>query len=293
MNRIIFLGSSDFSVFALRELITAHLIPFLVITVPDKPAGRGQKIAVSPVKRYLESIGYKDGDIVLLQPEKLDHEFLRRITETKPDIGVVASFGKILPKTFLNLFPQGIVNIHPSLLPLYRGASPIQSAILKGDTETGATIMLVDEGMDHGPILAQQKFSIADYESRSGKKITFEELHDELARLGAQLLVETLPKYLEGKISPTPQDDARATGTKLIKKEDGYIDWSRPPAEIERMVRAYNPWPGAYTKLKNGKILKIKKAEIVRGELKLWIVQPEGKKEMPADAYLRGNEPIF
>ena len=294
MSRIIFFGSSEFSVFALRALIEANIAILVVITVPDKPAGRGKKMDMSPVKKYLTSPSERDRDEVsILQPEKLDSDFLLQITNLKLDIGVVASYGKIIPKALLDLFPCGVLNIHPSLLPLYRGASPLQSTILNGDTETGVTIMLVDEKMDHGPILTQKKFDITNYESSSKEKINLLSLHDELAKLGAELLLETLSRWLSGKIVPMPQDELHTTFTKMIKKEDGLIDWSKSPEHIERMVRAYNPWPGTYTKLKSGKTLKIKKVEIINGELKLLVVQPEGKKEMPGDAYLRGNKNIF
>ena len=292
--KIVFFGTSAFAVPALEALVASGMSPVAVVTAPDKPAGRGRKMTASPVKAFLTShVSTPSVDNLILQPEKLDISFFETIAELKPDFGVVASYGKILPRALLDLFPRGILNIHPSLLPLYRGSSPIQTTILNGDTKTGVTIMLMDEKMDHGPILAQKELTSPpnplSFVSRGGKK-TYQELHDELAKLGANLLVETLPKYLDGKITPIPQDDAKATYTKMIKKEDGLIDWSRDAEYIERMVRAYNPWPSAYAKLKNGKILKIKKAEVVDGKLVPLVVQPEGKKEMPADAYLRGNQ---
>ncbi len=280
---IVFFGTSEFAVPALEALIKNSLVPLVVVTVPDKPAGRGKKISVSAIKNTLQSTRYGDLGIKLIQPVKIDAEFLLQISNLHPDVGVVASYGKILPKALLDMFPFGLLNVHPSLLPKYRGPSPIQGVILNGDEKTGVTIMLVDEKMDHGPILAVQElaFSILNYQ--------FLKLHGDLAQLGANLLVETLHKWLDKKISPIPQDESKATFTKMIKKENGLIDWSYSPEYIEKMVRAYNPWPGTYTKMKDGKILKIKKVEIVEGKIKPVIVQPEGKKEMSYEAFLRGH----
>lgn len=306
MLKLIFFGTSEFAVPALEALIKGGLKPIALVTSPDKPAGRGKKIAVSPVKEFGEARIPN-----LFQPEKLDREFISKLAELKPDMGVVASYGKILPKTLIDIFPKGILNIHPSLLPKFRGASPIQSTILAGEKETGVTIILMDEKMDHGPVLARREFQIPD--SRS--EITYAKLHDSLAKIGAELLLETVPKCVSGDIVPVPQDDDKATFTKLIRKEDGLIDWSSESAEIERKIRAYNPWPGAWTEVKGSRLKIIAAEEIEKPEsaapgvffeynkfpavacgkrgLLLLMVHPEGKKEMRGDAYLRGNTDII
>lgn len=277
--KIVFFGTSEFATPSLEALIKASFIPVAVVTTSDKPAGRGNKIKISPVKEFLNKFNIK-----LFQPENLDSAFITKISKLHPDIGIVASYGKILSKALLDIFPNGLLNIHPSILPKYRGPSPIQATILNGDEKTGVTVMLVDEKMDHGPIIAQRKleFPISNFQ--------FSQLHDELAKLGAKVLVEVLPKWINKEIIPKVQDESRATYTKLLKKEDGFIDWSKPTDYIERMVQAYNPWPGTYIKIKNDKILKIKKVEVKNGELKILIVQPEGKKEMTYEEFLHGHK---
>lgn len=199
------------------------------------------------------------------------------------DLGVIAYYGKIVPKNILELSKYGFINIHPSLLPRLRGPSPIQAAILAGDKTTGITIHIATEKFDSGPILAQKETPIAPDD-------TCFSLSERLAKEGAALLIQTIKKWLAGEIVPKEQDEAFATYTKLLKKKDGEIDWSRPADYLEKMVRAYDQWPGAYTKMKNGKILKIKKAEVVNGVFTPLIVQPEGKKEMPWEAFLRGHK---
>ena len=198
------------------------------------------------------------------------------------DFGVIAYYGKIIPKAVLELPKKGFLNAHPSLLPRWRGPSPVQAAILAGDKTTGVTIHIAIEKPDAGPILAQKEIPILPRD-------TCLSLTGKLAEEGASLLVQTVKKWLSGEIVPKEQDSSKATFTKLIKKADGEIDWSKPAEYIERMVRSYDPWPGTYTKMKNGRILKIKKAEVVNGVLKPIIVQPEGKKEMSWEAFLRGH----
>ena len=199
------------------------------------------------------------------------------------DLGIIAYFGKIIPKAILELPKNGFLNAHPSLLPRWRGPSPVQAAILAGDKIAGVTIHLATAKPDAGPILAQKEILI-------GSKDTCLSLTGKLANEGALLLIPTVEKWLSGQIKPMPQDDSQATYTKLVKKEDGLIDWSRNAEYIERMVRAYDPWPGTFTKMKNGKILKIKKVKVENGVLKILVVQPEGKKEMSWDAFLRGHK---
>ncbi|KKU80750.1 MAG: Methionyl-tRNA formyltransferase [Parcubacteria group bacterium GW2011_GWA2_47_8] len=334
--KIVFFGTSEFAIPSLRLLIARGMAPIAAITAPDKPKGRGQRLKSSPIKQWLvtsdQCVG-KAEKIQVFQPEKLDSDFVLRISNLKPDVGIVAAYGKILPKELIDLFPNGVLNIHPSLLPKYRGPSPIQATILNGDKEAGVTIIQIDEKMDHGPIVAQQQLEPSVPLTEKGvvhrgqggeitsfflKKTAYQELHDILAELGAQLLIETLPKWVAGEITLIPQNDAKTTYTKLLKKEDGNIDWSKSAEEIERMVRAYNPWPGSYMQVASDQLLvaslKIKKAEVIihpsssplhpgmffktadgfpaitcgNGALKLLVVQPEGKKEMSGDAFTHG-----
>lgn len=254
--RVIFFGTSQFAVPALKKLASSNYQIIAVVTQPDKPAGRKQVLSPSPVKIAAQELGLK-----VLQPTSLQlspsHGERASLPKTwggiegEVDLFVVASYGKIIPKSILEIPKYGTLNIHPSLLPKYRGPSPIQAAILNGDTETGATIMKLDEEMDHGPILASEKLKV---ESEK-----FKELHDELAEMGAELLLKILPDYTAGKIKLQPQDHAKATFTKIISKDDGRIDWSRSAEEIDRQIRAYHVWPVACTTL-DGKRLKIYEA---------------------------------
>jgi len=192
---------------------------------------------------------------VFRDPKESVSVLIEKLNKLKPDLAVIAAYGKILPKEILEIPRYGFINVHPSLLPKYRGASPIQCAILNGDKETGVTIMKIDEKMDHGPILAISKLQITN------SKITYPELSKELAGLGAELMVKIIPDYISEKIKPVKQNHLKATYTKIIKKEDGKIDWSKSAESIERMTRGYYPWPSAWTTW-NGKILKILEADI-------------------------------
>ncbi len=210
----------------------------------------------------------------------------KKIRKTNPDLVIVASYGKIIPKEILEIPRYGCLNVHGSLLPKYRGPSPIQTAILNGDKETGVTIILMDEKIDHGPIISNSKFQIPN------SKITYQELSQKLAQLGAKLLIQTIPKWIKGEIKPRSQDESKASCTKILKREDGKIDWSKPAQKIERQIRAFNPWPGAFTFIKHkGKVLRVKilKADISK-EDKLIIkkIQPEGKKPMSFEEFKRG-----
>lgn len=214
----------------------------------------------------------------------LVHDF-KKTEELKPDLVIVASYGKIIPKKILEIPKYGCLNIHPSLLPKYRGPSPIQTTILNGDKKTGVTIILMDEKIDHGPILSQQEQKIPSL------KITYPELSQELAKLGAKLLIQTIPKWIKGEIKPKPQDESKATHTKILKREDGKIDWSKPDREIERQIRAFNPWPGSFTFIKHkNKTLRIKVLEANLKDNKLIVkkLQPEGKKPMTFEEFKRG-----
>ncbi|HLD34239.1 MAG TPA: methionyl-tRNA formyltransferase, partial [Patescibacteria group bacterium] len=221
--------------------------------------------------------------------------FIHQLKSLKPDLGIVVAYGKIIPDAVLNIFPKGVVNIHPSLLPKYRGPSPIQAALLNGDSETGVTIMLLDKEMDHGPILAQQRMKIEntpktvitkhDAAALNSVRMTGLALSNKLADIGAQLLVEILPKYLDGEITPQPQDHGRATFTKILERENGQIDWKQSAEHIERMIRAYDLWPGTWTlwpaqisapapirsdELQSGKSQKFqsgKRLKVIRGSL--------------------------
>ncbi len=242
--RIVFFGTPQFSGIVLKKLITAGMAPVAVVTALDKPAGRGKKLARSPVKEISDQLR-----ILVLQPQKLtDEQFLQQLYNFKPDVFVIASYGKILPHALLEIPPHGTINVHPSLLPVYRGPSPIQTAILNGDKETGVTLILTDAKMDHGKLITSSKFKI------QSSKITYIELHNILAELGGDLLVQTLPKWVAGKITPREQDHDKATFTKLFTKEDGHIDWSKSAVEIDRMVRALNPWPGTWSFLQYAEV---------------------------------------
>ncbi len=245
----VFFGTPEFAIIILKTLIEAGLMPALVVTAPDKPQGRGNMLTPPPVKTLAEDYG-----ISFAQPATLKNndDLVSTITKIHPDLFVVAAYGKIIPKILLDIPRKGAINVHPSLLPRYRGPSPIQAAILNGDEVTGVSIMLLDEEMDHGPILAVQELGISKFYAT--------ELQDQLAHLGAQLLIETIPKWLSSdEIAPQPQDHAKATYTKMITKEDGRIDWHRSAEAIERMIRAYTPWPSAWTTLKQGgKNLRVK-----------------------------------
>jgi len=298
-NHIILFGSANFTVPVAEAL---HAIPDValaaVVAQPDKPKGRGQVLASPPTKTWAETHG-----IPVVQPEKLDDTFLASLASFVPTIGIIASYGKIIPQSVLDTFPKGILNVHPSLLPKHRGATPIQTTILKGDTETGVTLMLTDAEMDHGPIIAQERFALSGTETSAA-------LHDALAQLGARMLTDMFPKWFAGTITPHEQEHERATYTKALTREDGRVDWNGSAVEIERMVRAFDPWPGTFTVLPDGKRLKILEAKVVNGPdaepgtlsaqnqlpvvrtadswLALHRVQPEGKKPMNGKAFLSG-----
>jgi len=243
-QRIMFMGTPSFAVPCLQALV-GHYEIVAVVTQPDRPARRGRRMVASAVKKA--ALAY---DLPLMQPESLrQEEVIAEIRELQPQVIVVAAYGQILRPQVLSIPPSGVINVHPSLLPKYRGASPIAGALLAGEEKTGVTIMLMDEGMDTGPILAQISIKIRPEDTTSS-------LVERLARMGADLLLETLPRWLEGQIKPQPQDNARATYTKPIAKKDGLIDWSLPAVEIWGRVRAFDPWPGAHTWWR-GKLFKV------------------------------------
>ena len=242
---IIFIGTPAFAVPSLRALADAGHSIAAVITQPDRPAGRRRTPRPPPVKLAALDLG-----LPVLQPPALrDSDTLAGLRALSPEVFVVVAYGQILRRDVLNIPPRGVLNVHPSLLPRWRGASPIPAAILAGDERTGVTIMLMDAGMDSGPLLAQKEAPVQESETAGS-------LGERLAEVGAGLLAETLPRWLAGEIEPRPQDDSRATTCPLIRKEDGALDWSLPSTDTWRRVRAYNPWPGAYTML-DGELLHI------------------------------------
>ncbi len=243
--RLVFLGTPKFALPSLRRLAADGYDIVGVYTRADRPAGRGRPITPPPVKAAALELG-----LPVFQPVSLRRpEALEELASLRPDVIVACAFGQILRQPVLDIPPKGVLNIHPSLLPRHRGASPIQGAILAGDDETGVTIMLMDAGLDSGPILRQRSLPISPWDSGGS-------LGEKLSLLAADLLAETLPLWLAGQIEPRPQDEAQASYTPLIQKEDGAIDWTRPAVEVWRQVRAFNPWPGAATML-DGETLHI------------------------------------
>jgi methionyl-tRNA formyltransferase len=248
--RIVFFGTPSFALPPLKTLIQGPDEVVAVVTQPDREKGRGRKVIASPVKELALQRG-----LLILQPEKAKEVFFQeKLKSFGADLFVVAAYGQILPKTILSLPKYGAINIHASLLPKYRGSAPIAWAILNGEKKTGITTMLMDEGMDTGDILLQSEIPIQEDE-------TTETLQDRLASLGAQLLSETLRKIKTREIYSKPQDHSKATYAPMLKKEDGRIDWTRTSEEIGRKVRAFHPWPGAYTAWQ-GRTLKIYKGEV-------------------------------
>jgi len=299
--KIIFIGTPEFGAIVLEKLIKGGYPPVLVVTAPDKPVGRKQILTPSPVKALAQK--YK---MPLLQSEKIvDTKY--QIQNTKPDLIILAAYGEILPKEILEVPQYSCLNVHPSLLPRWRGPSPIQFAILEDDDKTGVTIIKMTEKVDAGPILAQKEIKV------EGKE-TYDTLHNKLAELGAELLIEMISKWIKGEIKEKLQDESKANYTKVLKKEDGKIDWQKSADEIEKQIRAFYPWPGTYT-MANNKILKILKAKVLKSiNLKTYPIgktlvapqnelciqtgkdfliierlQIEGKKEMASEEFLRGH----
>jgi methionyl-tRNA formyltransferase len=247
--RIIFMGTAELSCASLGKLFHDKRFSVVaVVTQPDKPKGRELKLTPSPVKILAEKLMLP----VLQPPKARDDKFIAELHELKPDLMVVVAYGQILPQAILDLPPHGCLNVHTSLLPKYRGAAPIQWAIANGEPETGVTIMKMDAGLDTGPVLSTRRTPILPADDSQS-------LHDRLAQLGAELLVETIPDYVAGKISPQPQPAEGSTYAAKISKEDGRIDWNWPAQKIWNRLRAFTPWPGAFT-FCNGKLLKIWKA---------------------------------
>ncbi len=303
--KIIFFGTPEFAIPALEKIIGDKGFEILaVVTAPDKPLGRKQTLTPPPIKILAQK-----NKIPVFQPKRIEN-FKFQISNCEPDLIIVCAYGQIIHQEILNITKYGCLNIHPSLLPKYRGPSPIQGAILNGEEETGVSIILLDEKMDHGPVIANCKLQITN--------CNYEELSKKLADLGAQLLVEIIPQWINKKIKPAPQNDAEATFTKIIKKGDGKIDWQKSAQKIENQIRAFYPWPGSFAlwhSPKKNNDLKIKiiraKAESSKqntfpagkifinaakkisiscgnGYLILKKIQLEGKKEMSVEEFIKG-----
>lgn len=274
-SRIVFVGSDDFSVTHLTALVEAGLNVVAVITETDKRAGRGKEIKSSVVKEYA-----KTNSIAVFQPEDTDN-LTGIVKEIKADLIVLASYGKILPQEALDAPTFGAINVHPSLLPKYRGATPIQSAIISGENETGVTIMSMSKTVDAGEIISQEKLKILEDE-------TSPMLRSRLAKLGKKLLIEAIPEYLSGRARLLAQDSSKKTLTKRFKKEDGEINWEEPAEKIVRKIRALQPWPSTYTFL-GDKRLKIVSAYYRDGKVLPLTVQIEGKKRISWEEFSANN----
>jgi methionyl-tRNA formyltransferase len=295
--RAVFMGSPEFALPTLRLLAESYPVVG-VITQPDRPSGRGKVLTQPPVKQLALELG-----LPLIQPERLRRpEAMQVLRDWQPELIVVAAFGQILRQEVLDLPHYGCINVHGSLLPRWRGAAPLQAAILNGDTETGITIMRMDAGVDTGPLLSQRSLPIRPEETTTS-------LSASMAELGAGLLLETLPAYLAGSLQAQPQDENLATYAPMLQKEAGRLDFQLPAIQLERRVRAFNPWPSAYTFYQE-QLLKVHRARAVAGEgdvpgtrlvfqgvpavvcteglLVLDEVQPAGKRSMPGRVFLQG-----
>lgn len=301
--RIVFMGTPDFAVGSLQALCESGKHKILaVVTQPDRPKGRGNKLLQTPVKEYALAQG-----LTVYQPQKVKTpEFVELLHELQPELIVVAAFGQFLSKEILELPKYGCINVHASLLPKYRGAAPIQYAIIKGEKESGVTIMQMDIGMDTGAMLDKVVVPIAE-------NTTMGELHDALREQGAALLLQVIDKLATGTAVAEPQDDAQATYATLLDRSMEHIDWSKTAQEVHNLIRGFNPAPSTFTKLPNGKSLKIWGSKMTdkssaaaagtviatgkhsffvacgEGVLEITEVQPESKKRMPAQVFLNGR----
>ncbi|MBX3301658.1 MAG: methionyl-tRNA formyltransferase [Nitrospira sp.] len=300
--RIVFMGTPEFAVPSLEALLRSDDQVVGVVSQPDRPKGRGQQLVAPPVKLVAERAG-----IPVLQPLKIrTPEFLQALSSWQPDLIAVAAYGRILHTPILHLPPMGCVNVHGSLLPKYRGAAPVQWAVINGETETGITTMLMDEGMDTGPMLLQERMAIMPDDTAGT-------LVPRLAELGGRLLVETIAQLKAGTLTPKKQDDGQATLAPLLKKEDGLIDWTMSAPSLANRVRGLSPWPGAYTFFgeerwniwkavatraatsdKPGTIVAVDKQSILvatgEGMLDLREIQTANSKRMPVSQFLAGHK---
>ncbi|MFA6353441.1 MAG: methionyl-tRNA formyltransferase [Candidatus Paceibacterota bacterium] len=278
--KFVFFGTPKLAVYVLEELAEAGYFPTLVVTSPDLKIGRGQYYDSPPVKKWAEA-----HNIPVLQPEVIDESFVNILQEKKHDVFVLTAYGKILPKEILNIPKYGILNIHPSMLPRLRGPSPVRSAILNNERDTGTTIIVLDEKMDHGPIVIQENINLKDKDWPPLLPI----LEEKLFRQGGKLLVQVVENYIKGKIISKPQDESKATYCEKIKKGDGLVDLLKDsPKEIYIKYCALYGWPGIYF-IKNEKRVKITEATFLNGELIIEKVLPEGKKEIKWQEFTRSN----
>lgn len=307
--RVVFMGTPEFAVPSLEQLLLNHYRVVAVYTQPDKPAGRGRTLVPSPVKKVALA-----WELPVVQPASLkDAEAVRQLADFKPEVIIVAAFGQILPPPVLDIPRHSCINIHASRLPRYRGAAPVAAAILAGDEFTAISLMLMEKGLDTGPVLAQAQIPISPSDTTGS-------LTAKLSRIAAPLLLEILPRWLRGELTPRPQNDAEATFCAPIAKEEGEIDWNQPAVELWRRVRAFQPWPGCYTRWQ-GKQLKIIAAvplpeetspevgQVValnlankglafgigtgQGVLGVLRVQREGKQALSATEFLRGRRQLI
>lgn len=299
--KIIYMGTPDFAVEALEALASSRHEVTAVFTQPDKPKGRGKAMQFTPVKE----VALRE-NIPVYQPKKVrDPEVIQKIRELAPDVLVVVAFGQIIPQEILDIAPYGCINVHGSLLPKYRGAAPIQWAVIDGEKESGVTTMQMDAGLDTGDMLLKTVVPLDEKETGGS-------LFDKLSKAGADLLLETLDALENGTVTPQKQGESPTAYAKMLTKDMGAIDWNRPAKELERLIRGLNPWPSAFSHL-NGKTLKIWEASVEEengekkapgtvlqadakgfriqtgeGILKIDTLQLEGKKRMDAQAFLRG-----
>lgn len=280
--KFVFFGSSELSVKVLDILIKNGYTPDLIITVPDKPQGRKMVMTPPPIKVFAQANNLK-----IDQPNFLSSYNLQ---PNVYNLLIVASYGKIIPKSILDIPKFGTLNVHPSLLPKFRGPSPIQSFILSGEEKTGVTIMLMDEQIDHGPILVKRELEPSIFNFKFSK-LNAKQMEEKLAELGGQMMVDIIPKWINKEIKAEEQDHSKATFTKIIKKEDALIDLNADPYQNFLKIQAYAGWPNAYffTQRKGKKIrVVIKKASFENGKLTIEKIIPEGKKEMDYKDFLRG-----
>lgn len=285
-TNILFFGTSDVAVDSLEELHHAGLTPKLIITQPDKPKGRGQVLAATPVKEW--AIAHH---VPTMEPEKLAGFVIAELKKESWDVGIVVAYGLFLPTELVHLPHRGVLNMHPSLLPRLRGPSPIQSAILLDEKQIGVTVMQIDEEMDHGPIVAQKEVVPSEWPARESV------LRTRLSLEGAKLLAEVLPHWLEREVAAVPQDHLRATFTRMFRKEDGYVDLLNDgPGAILRTIRAFEAWPIAFTFFeRSGSTMRVQllTAHMDDEALVIDTVRPEGKKEMVYADFLRsGARPV-
>ena len=304
---MLYMGTPEFAVPPLEKLVQEPCPVVAVYTQPDKPGGRGRSLIMSPVKIAALRLA-----LPVVQPDSLkESEVVAQLAGIQPDLIVVAAYGQILPQPVLDLPRYGCLNIHPSLLPRHRGASPVSAAILAGDADTGVSIMLMDSGLDTGPILAQKKAAISPQDTTGS-------LSGKLSDMAAQMLPDVLDRWMKGEITPRPQNEEETTYSAAVKKEAGEIDWQLPAADIWRRVLAFQPWPGAYTS-RDGKRLEIVEAVALPGEgehqvgevvalkregvpfgvstgegiLGIVKVQLQGKRALPAVDFLRGQRRLI